>query len=192
MLAVASSAFAQAPEAFRAESRLVTLDVTVRDKRTGSRVDGLRVQDFQVLDNGKAQRITHFSAPGTAPPLALFLVFDLREDTIKENVAVVRGALMPVLRQLRPEDHVGIIWHWYAGHGVLQPLTADRDRPMDAFFELSKKQEEIRALTGEERHALRKASKGSTWGSGEHLAAAIRLGLDRMIAKRCLEPGALS
>lgn len=55
------------PGTFRSESRLVLLDVSVRDRR-GSFVEGLAKQDFSVVENGRTQEITvfdHNDAPVT-------------------------------------------------------------------------------------------------------------------------------
>jgi Ca-activated chloride channel family protein len=50
---------ADEPKTFRSESRLVLLDVSVRD-RHGGFVSGLSKQDFSVEENGRPQKITVF------------------------------------------------------------------------------------------------------------------------------------
>lgn len=51
----------------RAETRLVQLNVIVQDKK-GQPIEGLKREDFTLLDNGKPQNITLFSSEAGAPP----------------------------------------------------------------------------------------------------------------------------
>lgn len=53
------AAAAQQPVTFQVESRLVIVNVGVRDKG-GKPVEGLKADDFTVLENGKAQKISVF------------------------------------------------------------------------------------------------------------------------------------
>jgi VWFA-related protein len=65
----------QGDAAFKANSNLVILDVTVLDK-SGKVVSGLAKNDFQVLEDGKAQNVSVFefqkleNDPATTAPLA--------------------------------------------------------------------------------------------------------------------------
>src|SRR5208283_870054 len=47
----------------RANTRLVVVDVVVRDKK-GQPITGLKAEDFTVEENGKKQRIATFTPPG--------------------------------------------------------------------------------------------------------------------------------
>ncbi len=58
-LIMAGMAVAQQPTTFRTGTKLVEVDVVVRDK-TGPAA-GLTKEDFSVLDNGKPQEIAVFS-----------------------------------------------------------------------------------------------------------------------------------
>lgn len=62
---------------FRAAVDLVHFGVTVVD-RQGQPVTGLKAEDFQILENGKAQALKYFTAgePDEAPPLHLGLLLD--------------------------------------------------------------------------------------------------------------------
>lgn len=75
-LAVAATITAQQPT-FRAGVDLVHFGVTVVDKQ-GKPVTGLTSDDFQILENGKAQSVKYFAAgePEDAPPLHLGLLLD--------------------------------------------------------------------------------------------------------------------
>jgi VWFA-related protein len=54
---------------FQSRVSLVRVPVVVRDK-AGKAVGGLRKEDFQIFDKGKAQFVAQFSAEGTAVPKA--------------------------------------------------------------------------------------------------------------------------
>ena len=176
LLALSALSFGQAPPLpdsddaepiFRANSRLVTLDVSVTDRRTGSRVDGLTASEFEVKDGGKAQKITHFSPAAEAAPLALYLVVDIAPYKIKEDMLAIRDGLAPALAKLRPEDEVGLLYSWVGGFGSLQRLTKDRKQILDAFS------------TAEEKAGQAKAGRGNVeqGSNGAALGRTLRLGI---------------
>ena len=79
-LALAGPSLAQQTgDTIRVRTREVNLDVLVKDKRTGVSIDDLTSENFEVLENGKPRKLTHFSRAGDARtrPLALVLVLDL-------------------------------------------------------------------------------------------------------------------
>jgi VWFA-related protein len=55
---------------FRTNTRLVSVDVVVTDKK-GQPVTGLKAEDFTVEENGKKQKISFAVAPGTGRPVAV-------------------------------------------------------------------------------------------------------------------------
>lgn len=90
--------FALAAAAFSAvgsaqQSTPVSLDVVVTPKHGGAAIAGLIAQDFTVLDNGKPQKITSFSARGgnTAPVEVIFVVDAV--DAYYSTVAYERGQI---------------------------------------------------------------------------------------------------
>ncbi len=60
LLLLACAALAQTPS-FRVETRVVEVPVVVRDKKTGRAVQGLKAEDFALLEDGKRQKIEFFS-----------------------------------------------------------------------------------------------------------------------------------
>src|SRR5215470_6539553 len=64
---------------YKVESRLVVVPVAVIDTN-GQPVQGLKAEDFRVLEEGKAQKIDHL---GTAEqvPLEIALLFDVSAST---------------------------------------------------------------------------------------------------------------
>ena len=119
----------------RATTRLVQLNVIVED-RHGKAVGGLRQEDFQLLDNGKAQKIALFvserernasAAPtGASEARAAANVFENRAEageasagsvtvvlfdalnTSFSDQAHAKAEILAFLRQLRPQDHVAV------------------------------------------------------------------------------------
>jgi VWFA-related protein len=78
---------------FRVETRVVEVPVVVRDKKTGRAVEGLKAEDFVLLEAGKRQKIEFFSVH--------------RVDASVQSAAktAARGAARPrVFRNRRGED----------------------------------------------------------------------------------------
>lgn len=80
--ALSVAATAQEPaDTIRVQTRVVFLDALVKDKRTGIPISDLKLENFQVLDDGKPRSISYFTQQGQArKPLALMIVLDCRED----------------------------------------------------------------------------------------------------------------
>lgn len=113
--------------------RVVNVDVVVTD-RAGKRVTGLTKDDFEILETGKPQAITHFSEPGNGEvaagaPLAKSRSFILFIDN---------RAMHPVLRKhvtaelatfadtrLQPGDQATVVM-WDRVLNVVTPLTDDK------------------------------------------------------------------
>jgi VWFA-related protein len=128
------------PLLFRERVNLVVVPVVVRDNR-GRAIGGLRKQDFQLFDQGKAQEITRFSAeasagrrgsgtPGAAaapaapaPPerFVAYLFDDVHVNA--GDLSRVREAARSHLAALSPEQRAAV----YTTSGqVTQEFTADR------------------------------------------------------------------
>ena len=59
VLLLASIAFPQEPVTFRATSNLVIVNVEVKD-RAGKPVEGLKAEDFELIENKQSQKISVF------------------------------------------------------------------------------------------------------------------------------------
>src|SRR5882724_11938461 len=126
-----SSASPQATPVLKATTRLVQINVVVHDKK-GEPVEGLKKEDFLILDQGKEQQVAAFSSNSAArretasnPPRSPN-VFTNRGDSASSNpgsVTVIlfdalntpildqfyaRQQVLKFLRQLQPQDHVAI------------------------------------------------------------------------------------
>lgn len=139
---------------FSVTSTLVQIDAVVTDSK-GRHVTDLTAADFEVLEDGKPQKLTHFSyvqtAPAVRPPqpataplprLALWLppAPELRPEDVRrtivlmvddlglsfESMAFVRRSLRKfVEKQMQPGDLVAVC-RTGAGSGALQKFTADK------------------------------------------------------------------
>lgn len=122
-------------ETVRIRTREVFVEVLVRDRRTGAPVADLARESFELFDEGRPRRLSHFSRAGEARrrPLALVLVLDLKPGGAGRFLRRpgAAEAFAAALRRLPPEDEVAVlatsvegVWgkrQWLAG------LTRERD-----------------------------------------------------------------
>src|SRR5262249_18189969 len=142
--------FAGQQDVIRVNTRLVQVNVVVRDKQGAVR--DLKRDEFTVLDNGKKQRIEVFAVTGVEaknpspklpslppgvysnrlesggerPTAATVILFDLF-NTPFENQRYAIGELVRYLRTVRKEDRVSL----YIFDGrlrIIQDFTGDPDR----------------------------------------------------------------
>lgn len=102
----------QEPETIRINTRVVFLDALVKDKRTGIPISDLKLDNFQVLDDGKPRDIAYFTREGQArKPLALVIILDCREDGAGRFLKrpEILKAMTDELAKLPPGDEVGIV-----------------------------------------------------------------------------------
>jgi Ca-activated chloride channel family protein len=109
------------PYTLRVAVNLVLVEATVRDKR-GAIVDGLRREDFTVLENGVPQVITHFSQDEL--PLAVAIVVDC-SSSVAPVVGKLREAALETLSLLKPGDEVAL-FEFDSAPRLLEVLTANR------------------------------------------------------------------
>jgi VWFA-related protein len=151
LLLLGSGLGQESPDAtIRITVNLVQVDAVVTDSK-GQQVPGLEAKDFELLQDGKPQKITHCSyisiAPATAAPAdrsatpaPLMPSAALHPSQVRrtialvvddlglsfESVARVRGALKQFVdQQMQPGDLVAIL-RTGAGMGVLQQFTSDK------------------------------------------------------------------
>jgi VWFA-related protein len=119
---------------------LVQVDAVVTDS-SGAHVSGLRVGDFEVLQDGKPRKITHFFCigggqpappPGTANPAreevrqtVVLLLDDYHIDP--GNFGLLRNAVLRLVNEeVQPGVLVSIV-RTTGGSGALQQFTSDRE-----------------------------------------------------------------
>ncbi|MFN7983865.1 MAG: hypothetical protein U0Q11_18615 [Vicinamibacterales bacterium] len=104
VLLSASTGTAQQPT-FKSNVSVVRIDVLATD---GSKpLANLTASDFEVLDNGVAQRVE--SAFGDAEPIDVLFAFDRSESTRGETLLRLRESATALLDALQPTDRAGLL-----------------------------------------------------------------------------------
>jgi len=121
----------QATPVLKATTRLVQINVVVQSKK-GEPVEGLKKEDFTILDQGIEQKVATFSANSSAfrqaasipkllpnvftnrgegaelnPGSVTVILFDALNTAIQDQF-FARQQVLKFLRQLHPQDHVAI------------------------------------------------------------------------------------
>lgn len=112
----------------RIKTRVVFLDVLVKDKRTGRPITDLPRESFQVLDEGRPRNLSYFSSSKEATcPLALVLVLDLRlggAGRYLRQPEVIRS-LAAAFAKLSPQDEITVLATWVNGAGPTSERLID-------------------------------------------------------------------
>jgi VWFA-related protein len=98
-------ASAQTPPVFRAEVGSTYVDVIVSNG--GRPVPGLVASDFELEDDGVAQKVELVSAESR--PVQAVLVFDASSSVVGEKVTALRAAGEAFLDGLRPADEAALV-----------------------------------------------------------------------------------
>ena len=102
--------------------RLVEVYATVLDHK-GKYVDGLRRDDFQILEDGKPQRISIFESNAGALSCAFLLD---TTGSMRDALPRVKNSVTKLIDELAPQDSVAIFT--FDDHlTVRQDFTTDRD-----------------------------------------------------------------
>jgi Ca-activated chloride channel family protein len=113
---------ARAPSVFRSAVDLVTLHVTVTDRRKRYVTD-LNQEHFEVFEDGRRQRLKFFQARGL--PLALTLLLDA-SPSMQSAQRQVQEVAHRFVEHLQPQEIASVLG-FDASVTVLQDFTADRD-----------------------------------------------------------------
>jgi Ca-activated chloride channel family protein len=105
VLALAVPLLLQQHPAFRSGVDVVRVDVSVT--HGGTPVQRLRAENFQLTDNGVAQKVESVSLESV--PLSVMLVLDTSGSVAGEELAHLIEAGQQLVRALRPDDHAGLI-----------------------------------------------------------------------------------
>ena len=110
VLAAGSSVLAGQRPTFRAATDLVTLGVSVSDRR-GNILADLRVEDFEVFEDGARQDVTFFARGDdqrSAPELHVGLLFDT-SGSMGQDIALARSAAVKFLNTLREAVDITLV-----------------------------------------------------------------------------------
>jgi VWFA-related protein len=102
--------------------RLVEVNATVLDHK-GIFVDGLRPDNFQILENGQPQRISTFESNVDALSCAVLLD---TTGSMREALPSVKNAVVKLIDQLEPQDSVAI-FTFDRQLTVRQDFTSDKN-----------------------------------------------------------------
>jgi VWFA-related protein len=123
-------------EILRVRTRVVFVDVLVKDKRTSEPITNLTREAFEVLDEGKPRRLSYFSQDrGEHPrPLAVILLLDLwgglSLGANETEVAETAKRMASVLVRLPARDEVAIIASWFSDSATTcLPAALAHDAP---------------------------------------------------------------
>lgn len=89
----------------RVETQLVSVPAFVTD-RNGRPLAGLKLENFAVMEDGKAQAVTNFAT--TEAPFEIALLLDTSGST-REDLGLIRDAANAFIAALRPGDRVAIV-----------------------------------------------------------------------------------
>jgi len=161
----------QALPRFTGGSSLVVLSATALDHH-GRPVTNLREEEFRVMEDGKPQKIQHFTRGETSPARVLFLVDASGSMSGDMKTASTRMALVQLLAALAPDDEAALAAFDHRYWGVVQ-FTRDRKAIETAYSEIEPFSST--ALHDALDHA---ASDLATHGEGRRAVVVITDGVD--------------
>ncbi len=106
----------------KVDVRLVEVYATVLDNR-GTFVDGLKADNFQIMEDGKQQKISIFE--NDADSLSCAILLDTT-GSMKEALPRVRNSVVKLIDELAPKDSVAI-FTFDQQLTVRQDFTTDKD-----------------------------------------------------------------
>ncbi|MCD6451800.1 MAG: VWA domain-containing protein [Acidobacteria bacterium] len=118
---------------FKAKVELVTLDVTVTDKR-GRYISGLGKDDFLVYEDGVLQKVTHFSREKR--PLVVGILIDASGSMRGSKINRAKEAAIRFIKNLADEDQA-FVMSFADTPKLLEPLTGNRERLISAIRSIS-------------------------------------------------------
>lgn len=105
---------------------LVQVDAVVSDGK-GRHVSDLGVEDFEVLEDGRPQALTHFSYTSVRAPRVAHLLTIVVDDLGMSPLSILgaKQGLASFVESLSPEDRLAIV-RTGDGVGAMQVFTSDR------------------------------------------------------------------
>ncbi|MBI4483831.1 MAG: VWA domain-containing protein [Acidobacteria bacterium] len=108
----------------KVNSDLTTMNVSVKERRTGRAVTDLTRADFLVFEDAVEQQISHFSSVET--PFSLLLLLDISGSTL-EKFPMIQEASIAFVRSLNPDDELAIA-AFNSELRLLEPFGKERPR----------------------------------------------------------------
>ncbi|WP_245817794.1 VWA domain-containing protein [Granulicella rosea] len=149
MFAVATCAHAQAPivrhdpslnqdlptQTIRTQSRLVNVALNVADEK-GAPVGGLTRDDFEVLEDGKPQKIAFFDKESTTP-LSIVMAIDTSGSLLRDEHLEKEAAKKFVRALLRDQDELDLMEFSDTVHEIVS-FTGDKKRIEEGLNQLER------------------------------------------------------
>src|SRR5438132_2848945 len=110
----------------RVETQLVSVPAVVTD-RNGHPITGLHLENFLVLEDGKAQKLTNFAT--TETPFEIALLLDTSGST-RDDIGLIRDAANAFIDALRPGDRVAIVAFKNSTRNGIPTASADFRSPL--------------------------------------------------------------
>src|SRR5437660_1901422 len=110
----------------RVETQLVTVPAVVTD-RNGHPLTDLRAENFVVLEDGKAERLTNFAT--TETPFEIALLLDTSGST-RDDLGLIRDAANAFINALRLGDRVAIVAFKNSTRNGIPTASADFRSPL--------------------------------------------------------------
>lgn len=109
-------------DVIKTETNLVSLNVSVFNRKSKLYVGSLTKEDFRVLENNQEQTVTYFAS--TDVPFDLVLLIDLSGST-SDIRDLIKESTLRFIKAARPNDRLAIVTFsdWPT---VISPLTTDR------------------------------------------------------------------
>ena len=162
---------------FSTGTNLVVLSATAVDRK-GRPVTDLRREEFRVYEDGRPQRLDHFSLGRESRARLLLLVDASGSMTTQLKTASARMAVMQIVASLQPHDEAALAGfdHRYFG---LVPFTTDRSRILAAFDQI-----ETFGSTGLHDGLDKAARDLASHGEGRRAVVVITDGVDTVSQNR--------
>ncbi|MBC7927490.1 MAG: hypothetical protein H7039_17735 [Bryobacteraceae bacterium] len=123
---------------FRTETRVVTVDVMIRDLKTRLPIGDLSLENFKLRIDGKDRQVSYFGHGGEdRRPLAMLVFFNLAPEGGLRELAnrAAMSSFAAALQQLSPQDEVAVYAarDWFVGEAKeIIALTRDRNAAAQA------------------------------------------------------------
>lgn len=124
-------------------SELVSLDMQVLSKKTGTPFGGLTADNFEIYENNVKQKITNFSQDKL--PLSVLLLVDV-SGSVEPIIAEIQAGALKALQLLKPEDEVGVMI-FASETAALDKFSKDKKLITDSISKLVVKKAAVGQLT---------------------------------------------
>lgn len=117
---------------FRAAVNWISLNVSVRDRRTNRSIPNLGADDFLVYEDGDEQQVARFES--NEAPISLLLLLDVSGST-RSAMRLIQRSSINFTREIKANDRIALA-AFNSRVRLVQPFTNDRMEMADAISSL--------------------------------------------------------